>query len=138
MIRLIALTLLLFALTSCEPLPSEPEPTIRYSGTITYSLPTIQQTTPASRTFYNDTVTWWPGVVGTCHVENNQYTVDSITIGRNPSCLDTLYMVHNGIGEFIPDSLIEQGEIIYYRRSGQLEVTETGKYIFRGARVPNQ
>ncbi len=135
--QFLAFVLLLSIAFACEPILTSPEH-IRYSGTITYDLPSYQQTTPASRTFYNGTVTWWPGVSGTVTVVNNQYTVDSIAIRRNPSCLDTLYLAHSGIGEFIPDSLIEQGTVIYYRRSGTLEVTEIGTYIFKGARVPNQ
>lgn len=130
--------LLLISIIACERI-NDPVTTVVYRGTITYSLPSINETTPASRTFRNDSVVWWqaPNVSGQCIVNSNCYQVNGITIFASSSCVDSIAIVHTGTGEFIPDSLIESGTVVYYRRSGTIEETEVGTYIFRGAKVPN-
>ncbi len=125
-------TLLLFLavlLYSCEPI-SDHTTSAEYSGSITYSLPSINQTTVARRTFSEYSVRWWdaPPVIAPVHIENNSYQFSQVIIPKHPSCADTLTLTHSGTGVFSSDSLIESGSVIYYRKVGVIEIIEHGTF----------
>jgi len=125
----IVIFLLIQLLLSCEPI-SAPKINSVYVGSITYSLPSINQTTPASRTFRNDSVIWWTSknVSGQCRIVGNCYQIDSIVLPAHSSCDDTTMYIHSGTGCFRGDSLIEEGTVIYYRKVGVIEIIEQGTF----------
>jgi len=121
--------ILLLALLSCEPIQP---PTINsvYVGSITYLLPSINQTTPARRTFTGDSVKWWdaPTTVGMIYQVDNGYLFSQIVIVGHSNCADSLTLTHSGSGCFTGDSLIESGSVVYYRRVGDYEIIEIGTF----------
>lgn len=125
----IVIFLLIQLLLSCEPI-SDPTINSEYSGTITYSLPSINQTTPASRTFRNDSVMWWESTntAGIIYPVDNGYSFSQIVIEGHSNCADSLALVHSGTGHFTGDSLIEEGSVVYYRRVGEYEIIEQGTF----------
>jgi hypothetical protein len=122
-------------LISCEPI-TYPQSDSIYRGTITYSLPSINQTTPASRTFSGDSVRWWdaPVTSGAIYPTLNGYSFSQIVIEGHSNCADSITLTHSGTGVFSPDSLIESGSVVYYRRVGSVEITEIGTFCFKGKR----
>jgi len=131
--------LIVFAIISCEPISA---PTINsvYVGSITYSLPSINQTTPARRTFTGDSVKWWdaPTTSGVIYPVQNGYSFSQIIIEGHSNCADSLVLIHSGYGEFMGDSLIETGSVVYYRRVVEYEIIEQGEFIFKGKRTKSE
>jgi len=110
-----------------------------YRGTITYNLPTYHQTTQASRiiTAYDGEIIkirWWESRDVNCYTipEGNQYPICNVIIPSTPSCADSVFLSHSGIGILHGDSLIESGTVHYIKWiSGELVTDETGSWICR-------